>query len=301
MLSKNTTAPYKIDQLHLYGICSIEKQFTSGNLATPGRSEIGNTPEDYFQQNARDQEAKLVAWILRQESVGYAPSQSQIRACVTAVLKQQGLDSLVVGSSDPKRKAHLKGPQSRGWTSFIEAITADGRALTPGIIFKGKELQKQWFKQEFRKFADWHYITSPNGWTDNNIAVEWLEEVYLPQTRPSDESEARLIILDGHGSHATNNWMATCFLNNIYCCYLPSHCSHGLQPLDNGVFNAIKAAYRKELDRLASLTDSAPVDKVNFIRAYARAREMGMTQKHIVWLESDRELANLTSEGAAAP
>jgi hypothetical protein len=52
------------------------------------------------------------------------------------------LDSLVVGSSDPKRKALLKGAQSRNWTSFIEAITADGRVLTPGIIFKGKELQQ---------------------------------------------------------------------------------------------------------------------------------------------------------------
>ncbi|KAM4064314.1 DDE superfamily endonuclease [Hirsutella rhossiliensis] len=212
---------------------------------------MGHTPEYYFQQNARDQEANLVAWTLRQESLGYAPSQSQIRACVVAVLKQQGcdsrlgrhweekfiqrhpelrskekeygwikpentvnvdeggimsgfgLDSLVVGSSDPKRKTLLKGPQSRSWTTFIEAITADGRALTPGIIFKGKDLQAQWFKDEFREFADWNYITSPNGWTDNHIAVEWLEEVYLPQTRPDDDSEARLIILDGHGSHAT--------------------------------------------------------------------------------------------------
>jgi hypothetical protein len=43
---------------------------------------------------------------------------------------------------------------------------------------------------------------------------------------------------------------------------LPAHCSHGLQPLDNGVFNASKAAYRKELQKLTSLTDSAPVDKV---------------------------------------
>ncbi|XP_044723998.1 DDE superfamily endonuclease domain-containing protein [Hirsutella rhossiliensis] len=103
-----------------------------------------------------------------------------------------GLDSLVVGSADPKRKALLKGPQSRNWTSFIEAITADGRVLTPGIIFKGKELQKQWFLTEFGKIADWHYITSPNGWTDNHIAIE-------------------LIILDGHGSHATDAWMATCF------------------------------------------------------------------------------------------
>jgi len=109
----------------------------------------------------------------------------------------------VVGSADQGRKALLKGPQSRNWTSFIEAITADGRLLTPGIIFKGKELQTQWFLQEFRQFANWHYITSPNGWTDNHIAVEWLEQVYLPQTQPADPSDARLIILDGHGSHAT--------------------------------------------------------------------------------------------------
>ncbi|KAM4063418.1 DDE superfamily endonuclease [Hirsutella rhossiliensis] len=151
-----------------------------------------------------------------------------------------GLDSLVVGSADPKRKALLKGPQSRNWTSFIEAITADGRVLTPGIIFKGKELQKQWFLTEFGKIADWHYITSPNGWTDNHIAIEWLERVYLPQTRPADASDARLIILDGHGSHAT--------------------------PLDNGVFNASKAAYRKELQKLTCLTDSAPVHKLEALK-----------------------------------
>ncbi|KAM5529670.1 transposase [Fusarium oxysporum f. sp. phaseoli] len=193
-----------------------------------------------------------------------------------------GLDSLVIGSSDPRRKAFLKGSQSRTWTSFIEAVTADGRLLKPGIIFKGKELQKQWFIDEFNKIADWYYITSDNGWTDNHIAVEWLKEVYLPQTQPADESDARLIILDGHGSHVSDEWMATCFLNNVYCCYLPAHCSHDLQPLDNGVFNASKAAYRKELQKLASLTDSALVDKTNFIKAYAKAREVGMTKKNIL-------------------
>ena len=71
-------------------------------------------------------------------------------------------------------------------------------------------------------------------------------------------------------------------LNNVYCCYLLAHCSHGLQPLDNGPFNALKTAYRKELEKLAFLTDSTPVDKVNFIRAYAKAREVGMTSKNIL-------------------
>ncbi|KAM5527169.1 transposase [Fusarium oxysporum f. sp. phaseoli] len=312
--------------------------------------------EDQIQPRRRlskNQEDRLAFWILRQESLGYAPSHSQIRACVMGLLRQQGehpdlgrnwvikcinrradlkikmgrhqeakrfdsftpkaygwikpentvnvdeggimtgfgkysplllvgLDSLVVGSADPKRKAFLKGPQTRNWTSFIEAVTADGRALVPGIIFKGKELQKQWFLDEFKQIADWYYITSPNGWTDDHIGIEWLERVYLPQTTPADESDARLIILDGHGSHATDEWMATCFLNNVYCCYLPAHCSHGLQPLYNGVFNALKAAYRRELERFASLTDSAPMDKVNFIRAYAKARRVGMTKKNIL-------------------
>ncbi|KAH7471797.1 hypothetical protein FOMA001_g13364 [Fusarium oxysporum f. sp. matthiolae] len=317
----------------------------------PSRSEVTQPA----QLLSKPEESRLVAWILRQEALGYAPSHSQVRATVNALLRQQGrekpvgvhwlarfmkrhpsiktkigkrqeasrfncftptavnwyfdireseygwikpentvnvdeggimagfgLDSLVVGSSDPRKKAFLKGSQSRTWTSFIEAVTATGRLLKPGIIFKGKELQQQWFINELKEVADWYYITSDNGWTDNHIAIEWLREVYLPQTQPEDESDARLIILDGHRSHVSDEWMATCFLNNVYCCYLPAHCSHGLQPLDNGVFNASKAAYRKELQKLATLTDSAPVDKVNFIKAYAKAREVGMTKKNIL-------------------
>lgn len=38
---------------------------------------------------SNNQESNLVAWILRQESLGYAPSHSQIRACALALLKQQ--------------------------------------------------------------------------------------------------------------------------------------------------------------------------------------------------------------------
>jgi hypothetical protein len=37
-----------------------------------------------------DQEANLSRWILRMESLGYGPSHSQIRACVLAILAQNG-------------------------------------------------------------------------------------------------------------------------------------------------------------------------------------------------------------------
>ncbi|RFN47273.1 hypothetical protein FIE12Z_8486 [Fusarium flagelliforme] len=317
--------------------CEIPRSTLGDRLrGLPSRSEVTQPA----QLLSKPEESRLVSWILRQEDLGYAPSHSQVRATVTALLRQQGrekpvgvhwlarfmkrhpsiktkigkrqeasrfncftptavnwyfdirereyggikpgntvnvaeggimagfgLDSLVVGSSDPRKKAFLKGSQSRTWTSFLEAVTATGRLLKPGIIFKGKELQHQWFIEELKEVADWYYITSDNGWTDNHIAIEWLREVYLPQTQPEDESDARLIILDGHRSHVSDEWMATCFLNN---------------PLDNGVFNVSKAAYRKELQKLTSLTDSAPVDKVSFIKAYAKAREVGMTKKNIL-------------------
>jgi Tc5 transposase-like DNA-binding protein/Psq-like protein len=48
---------------------------------------------DQIQPNqllTRNQEAKLASWVLRQESLGYAPSHSQICACVLALQKQQG-------------------------------------------------------------------------------------------------------------------------------------------------------------------------------------------------------------------
>ncbi|KAK8073350.1 DDE superfamily endonuclease domain-containing protein [Apiospora phragmitis] len=252
----------------------IPKQTLSDRMRGKGSKEEYSRD----QRLSENEEKRLVDWILRQESLGYAPSHSQIRAYVVSILSRNGedleahplgvnwvarfvnrtesisnkmgrrqeavrfnnftpkavkwyfdirekeygwikpqntvnvdkggimagfgLDSLVVGSSDMKQKALLKGAQTRAWTSFIEAVTADGRALKPGIIFKGKDLQKQWFVEQFRTIADWYYITSPNGWIDHHIAIEWLNQVYLPQTKPADEGEARLIILDGHGSHA---------------------------------------------------------------------------------------------------
>jgi hypothetical protein len=52
----------------------------------PSRSEVTQPA----QLLSEPQEARLVTWILRQESLGYAPSHSQVRATVAALLRQQG-------------------------------------------------------------------------------------------------------------------------------------------------------------------------------------------------------------------
>ncbi|KAM4058571.1 helix-turn-helix, psq domain-containing protein [Hirsutella rhossiliensis] len=67
-----------------------------------------------------------------------------------------------------------------GWIKPENTVNVDEGGIMSGFgldSLVGKELQKQWFLTEFGKIADWHYITSPNGWTDNHIAIEWLERM----------------------------------------------------------------------------------------------------------------------------
>jgi hypothetical protein len=44
---------------------------------------------------SKSQESRLVEWILRQEALGYAPPHSQVRATVTALLRQHGRETLI--------------------------------------------------------------------------------------------------------------------------------------------------------------------------------------------------------------
>ncbi|KAK2469128.1 hypothetical protein H9L39_19226 [Fusarium oxysporum f. sp. albedinis] len=188
------------------------------------------------------QEDRFVRWILRQVPLGYALSHSQLRSCVEALLRQQG---------DNK-------PLGKNWTSrFIKHHSKLSTKL-------GKRQESARFDGFTPRSANWYL----------NIREDEYGWIKPENTVNVDE---RGIM----ASFARTEWMATCFLNNVYCCYLPALCSHGLQPFDNGDFNVVKGACRKELQKLASLTDSAPVDRVNFIRAYAKAREAGM-RKEIV-------------------
>lgn len=54
-----------------------------------------------------------------------------------------------------------------------------------------------------------------------------------------------LLLLDGHASHCVLGTVELCAQNNITTVLLPAHTSHVLQPLDVGIFQSYKAAWRK--------------------------------------------------------
>ena len=146
------------------------------------------------------------------------------------IMEGLGVNGLVVGSSE-RRSFQRNTPGSRAWTSFIECISATGQPLPPLVMFKGKTVQQRWFPE------DWQFTATPNGWTSDKTAVEWLKKMFIPHTKPPNPKELRLLILDGHGSHETIDFMFLCYQHNyIYYIFLPiplmsfNHWCYGLTP-----------------------------------------------------------------------
>jgi len=107
-----------------------------------------------------------------------------------------------------------------------------------------------------RPYKKWYFTATPKGWIDNKTALKWLRKVFIPLTRPARPSQKRLLIIDGHGSHVTVDYMWEAYSNNIHIIYLPAHTSHVLQPLDLSCFSVLKTGLR--MTQLTQLSKPNP-------------------------------------------
>ena len=130
----------------------------------------------------------------------------------------------------------------RTWATTLEVISSRGRLFQPLVIFRGKRIQKSW-TDEWPHPA---YAVSENGWTDNEAGLAWLKEVFHPET--IDLGGRRLLLIDGHESHVSVEFIEYCWAVDIVPLCLPPHTTHYLQPLDVGCFGPLARAYKKQLN-----------------------------------------------------
>ncbi|KAH0174500.1 hypothetical protein KCU67_g732, partial [Aureobasidium melanogenum] len=203
-----------------------------------------------------------------------------IQPCNTWNMDEHGIamgvctNSYVLGSSE-KSRSYVKSPESREWVSIIEVVSPTGGFTRPLVIFKGITPQTTHFPTDT---PDWLYTTSENGWTTNSKGLSWLQTIFEPETRPQD-GQWRLLIMDGHGSHTTIDFLWYCKQNKIHLLFLPAHTSHVLQPLDLGVFAPLKSRYRSQIAALSSLDDASPIKKQRFVTCYNLARKETFTPR----------------------
>ena len=89
----------------------------------------------------------------------------------TGVIEGHGLNGLVIGHAE-KRKVQGKQPGSYTWIIIIKYISATGVSILPAVIYKGKNVQQQWFPSQLVKFNGWFFIATENRWTTDKTALE---------------------------------------------------------------------------------------------------------------------------------
>src|SRR5450432_3938234 len=125
-----------------------------------------------------------------------------------------------------------------------------------------------------------HIATSDNGWTDNELGLEWLKQCFEPETRRTTNGY-RLLLMDGHASHITTGAIKFCIASKIIVLCLPSHTTHLLQPLDVGPFRPLAMAYKTGILERGSLNPVYSVDKLEFLEVYKTARLCGISKENI--------------------
>ncbi len=79
------------------------------------------------------------------------------------------------------------------------------------------------------------------------------------------------MILDGHDSHKSYDFITFCEQHGIILLCLPPHSTHLVQPLDVGVFSPLKTAYCNEIDVL-SRARRDNINKKTFLQIYIHIR-----------------------------
>ena len=106
------------------------------------------------------------------------------------------------------------------------------------MIFKAKKQNLAWIEM----LEEGYIALLENGWTDNELCLEWLKKCFNPTTIYT-KNEYRILILDGHQSHIITEALQFCITLKIILLCLLAHTTHLLQPLDVRPFRPLATAY----------------------------------------------------------
>jgi len=163
---------------------------------------------------------------------------------------------------------------NREWITLLACICADGSTLPPGLIYQaaGKAVQSSWVESIDPRKHSVHFTTSPSGWTNDDVGLAWLEQVFDRYTKKKARRKYRLLIVDGHGSHVTMDFIKYCDDNKILLAIFPPHSTHTLQPLDVVCFKPLSSNYTNELAQHTHQTMGwLPIKKGDFFPLFWKA------------------------------
>ncbi|KAF4287008.1 hypothetical protein CNMCM8689_001357 [Aspergillus fumigatus] len=174
---------------------------------------------------------------------------------------------------------------NREWITSIACICADGTSLPPGLIYQAisGDIQDSWLQDFDPEQHGCFFASSPSGWTNDKLGLAWLKDIFDRYTKEKARRRWRLLILDGHGSHLTMEFINYCDDNKILLMTYPPYSTHSLQPLDVGIFSPLATAYSKQLEEfLHKSMGLSHITKRDFFRLFWPAWEQALSSRNIL-------------------
>jgi hypothetical protein len=157
----------------------------------------------------------------------------------------------IVTTDTSKIKSHYIASYSdRESLTIVEAVNAAGDVIPPMILFSGTIIHAQNARNGLPDAT--LIVPTENGFTTDLNGLRWLKHFDV-RSKGFMYGTSRVLVMDGHGSHATYEFLEYARQNNIVLVNLPAHLTHLLQPLDLRVFNPYKHFHRRQVNEKADL------------------------------------------------
>lgn len=146
------------------------------------------------------------------------------------------------------------------------------------VVMPGSDHLEDWYAET--GLGDNYVIAvSDTGYINDSVSLEWIHH-FDTETQKVQLGEYRLLLLDGHISHCTVEFVRYCDDNKIIPLCLPPHTTHFLQPLDVMVFQPYKHYHSKAIEEATRL-GNPEFDKIEFLANLTAIREQALKEKTI--------------------
>lgn len=150
-------------------------------------------------------------------------------------------------------------------------MNAAGDVIPPFVIIDRKLFNSQYSVGEV---PDTRYGLSPRGWIDTALFQDWFTNHFLCYVHPG---RPLILLMDGHSSHFSPEMIGIAADEGVIMFVLPPNTTNLTQPLDKGVFAALKTSWKHVCHRFLTQNPGRVISRYDFSEAW----DESMTIKNI--------------------
>ena len=164
---------------------------------------------------------------------------------------------------------YMTDPDNQDYIISVECVSSGSAIIPLLIIISSARVLHKWSKNNLD--GDTLFTTSKTSYSNNDIALDWLDH-FIAHTARKRRGARLLLIIDGFGLHMTIPFFEKAEANQILLFQLPAHSIHFTQPLDIGVFQPFKHYHTEAINNAIRLSNTQ-FSKLEFLATFQTMRD----------------------------